>query len=202
MGKGEFTRQSIVDRAMTIASRVGLEGLTIGTLANELQLSKSGLFAHFKSKEVLQVSVLEAAAARFVADVVRPALKVARGEPRFRALFDNLLAWPTRDDLPGGCPITAAVCELDDRPGPAREVLVRQQRDWLDTIATVVRTAIAEGHFRADVDAEQVAFEVWGIEMAYHGSMRLLDDPEAKERAREAFEALILRSRKTKKKKA
>lgn len=195
MSKGETTRQAILDRASELASQLGLEGLTIGTLATDLGLSKSGLFAHFRSKEALQVQVLEHVAARFVEFVVKPALRAPRGEPRLRALFDNLLEWPKRHELPGGCPLMSAVSELDDRPGPAREVLVRQQRDWLDVIATVTRTALVEGHFRGDVDPEQVAYEIYGIEFAYHTWYRLLADPSAEARARRAFEALLERSR-------
>ncbi len=196
MSKGETTRAAILDRASELASEVGLEGLTIGSLADELGLSKSGLFAHFRSKEALEVQVLEHIAARFIEIVVRPALKAPRGEPRLRALFERLLEWPTRHELPGGCPLISAVSELDSRPGPARELLVRQQRDWLDTIATIVRTALAEGHFRKDVDPEQFAYELYGIEFAYHHALRLLEDPKAARRARTAFEALMERSSK------
>jgi AcrR family transcriptional regulator len=173
-----------------------LEGLTIGSLAEDLGLSKSGLFAHFRSKEALQVQVLEYVAGEFVEFVIKPALRAPRGEPRVRALFERLLLWPQQPGpLPGGCPIVAAVSELDDRPGPARELLVRQQRDWLDTIATVVRTGIAEGHFRKDLDPEQFAFELYGIEFVYHHAQRLLADPKAKSRAKAAFEALLERAK-------
>jgi AcrR family transcriptional regulator len=195
VSKGETTRQAILDRASELASQRGLEGLTIGSLATDLGLSKSGLFAHFRSKEALQVQVLEHVAAHFIEIVVKPALRAPRGEPRLRALFEALLQWPKRRVFPGGCPLIAAVSELDDRPGPARDLLVRQQRDWLDTVATVVRTALAEKHFRSDVDPDQFAYELYGIEFAYHHSYRLLADPKAEERARRAFDALVLRSR-------
>ena len=195
MSKGETTRQAILDRATELASKLGLEGLTIGMLATDLGLSKSGLFAHFKSKEALQVQVLEHIEARFVELAIKPALKAPRGEPRLRALFDNILAWPKRHELPGGCPLIAAASELDDRPGPARDLLVRQQRDWLDTIATVVRSGLSERQFHADVDPEQIAFELYGIEFAYHHAYRLLADPNAEKRARQAFEALLERCR-------
>jgi AcrR family transcriptional regulator len=195
MRKGEATRQVILDHAAALASEVGLEGLTIGSLAEALKLSKSGLFAHFRSKEALQVQVLEHVAARFVERVVRPALRAPRGEARLRALFENLLEWPKIKDFPGGCPIIAATSELDGRPGPARDLLVAQQKDWLDTIANVVRTGVAEGQFRAGVDAEQVAYELYGIEFAYHHALRLLEDPSAEQRARVAFEALVERAK-------
>ena len=136
MGKGDITRQAILDRATAVASQAGLEGLTIGKLAEELELSKSGLFAHFGSKESLQVAVLENAAEHFVEIVVKPALKAPRGEPRLRALFEHWSLWPKKSRLPGGCVFVAAGVELDDRPGPARDTLVKQQRDFLSLIAT------------------------------------------------------------------
>jgi AcrR family transcriptional regulator len=196
MSKGESTRQAILGTAAAVASRVGLEGLTIGSLAEASGMSKSGLFAHFQSKEALQAQVLEHVGARFTELVIRPALKARRGEPRLRALFDRVLMWPPREEFPGGCPLMAAVSELDDRPGSAREVLVRLQRDWLDTIATVARTAVAEGHFRKDVDPDQIAFEMLGAELGYHFAHRLLKDPRAQGRARAAFEAIVERSKK------
>jgi len=195
MRKGESTRHEILEHAAGLASRVGLEGLTIGRLAEDLELSKSGLFAHFRSKEALQLQVLEHAGARFSEVVLRPALAVARGEPRLRAIFERWRRWPKESGMPGGCFFVQAAVELDDQPGPVRDLLVKQQRDWLDAIATVVRTAVAEGHFREDVDPEQVAHELHGIMLGWHHSARLLRDPRAEERARIAFEALIARSR-------
>jgi AcrR family transcriptional regulator len=195
MSKGEATRQNILDHAASLVSQLGFEGLTIGSLAMALNLSKSGLFAHFRSKEALQIQVLEYVAGMFVDFVIKPALKAPRGEPRVRALFDQLMKWPTRGEFPGGCPIIAAITELDDRPGPVRDILVQQQKDWLDTIATIARTGISEGQFRADLDTAQFAFELYGIEFAYHHTLRLLADPQAEQRARSAFDALVTRSR-------
>ena len=190
MGKGELTRQTILERATTLASEVGLSGLTIGKLADALGMSKSGLFAHFDSKERLELGVLENAAAVFVDAVVRPALKAPRGVKRVRALFERWLAWPSRAGLQG-CFFMAVTSELDDRPGPARELLVKQQRDWLDTIAHVVRTAVAEGEFRRGLDVEQFAYELYGIMFMVHHAARLLADPKAERRARTAFDRLI-----------
>lgn len=191
MGKGEITRQTILDRATAVASQAGLDGLTIGKLAHELELSKSGLFAHFGSKESLQVAVLENAAERFVEVVVKPALRAPRGEPRLRALFDCWSLWPKKSRLPGGCVFVAAAVELDDQPGPARDCLVRQQRDFLGLIATTVRGAIAEGHFRKDLDVEQFAHDFYAVMLGYHHAYRLLRDPRAGKRAARAFEALL-----------
>ncbi len=191
MSKGEVTRQAILDRATAVASAAGLEGLTIGKLAEELELSKSGLFAHFGSKECLQVAVLENAAARFVEIVVRPALKAPRGEPRLRALFAHWSLWPKKSRLPGGCVFVAAAVELDDRPGPARDCLVKQQRDFLGLLATTAKSAIAEGQFRKDLDVEQFAHDFYAIMLGYHHAFRLLRDPRADKRAARAFESLV-----------
>lgn len=191
MGKGQTTRQTILEHAAELAGVVGLEGLTIGRLAAELHLSKSGLFAHFRSKEELQLQVLEAAAAHFTEVVVRPALAQRRGRTRLRALFDRWLEWDKAQAGRGGCIFVAAAIELDDRPGPVREQLVRLQRNWLDSIARVVRGAIAEGEFRPGTDPEQFAQDLYGIMLAFHHAARLLGDPRAEERARRAFEGLV-----------
>ena len=190
MGKGEATREAILDEATRLASRVGLHGLTIGSLAAQARLSKSGLFAHFRSKESLQVQVLDHAAALFVEEVVRPALAAPRGEPRVRALFERWLAW-CGDSLPGGCVFIFATSEFDDEPGLVRERVVRAQRDWMDAIATVFRTGITEGQFRADADPDQFANDLYGIILAYHHARRLLHDPNAERRARTALDRLL-----------
>lgn len=195
MGKGEDTRQHILERAAQVASRMGLEGLTIGGLAEELDLSKSGLFAHFQSKEALQVETLRFTARLFVDQVIRPALKAPRGEPRVRALFTRWLEWARADSLQGGCLFVAASTELDDREGPARDEVVRQQKDWLEFIASVARSARDEGHFHPKLDAEQFAQDVYGVMLAAHHARRLLRDPRAEERASRAFEALVRAAR-------
>lgn len=188
--KGELTRQAVVERAARLASRVGLEGVTIGTLADELQLSKSGLFAHFGSKEALQLQVLEFGIERFVDTVVKPALRARRGEPRVRELFERWLAWPKASGL-AGCMFVAFSTELDDRSGPVRDRLVQSQKDWLDVIANCFRTGVGEGHFRADLDADQCAHELYGIMLANHHAARLLRDDAAIARTRRAFDRLL-----------
>jgi AcrR family transcriptional regulator len=195
MGRGADTRQEILGRAAQVASLVGLEGLTIGGLAEELELSKSGLFAHFQSKEALQVETLRFAAQLFVESVVRPALKAKRGEPRFRAVFERWLEWARANTLEGGCLFVAASSELDDREGPARQELVRQQKEWLGFLKTVAAGAASEGHFRSKLDLEQLAHDVYGVMLACHHSRRLLRDPKAEERARRAFDTLVLAAR-------
>ena len=191
MGKGEQTRQAILTHALGLATRVGFEGLTIGRLAEELHLSKSGLFAHFKAKETLQIQVLEFAAQRFVDEVVRPALRALRGEPRVRELFRRWQAWEKAPGLPGGCPFVTAAAELDDRPGPVRDYLVRRYKDMFDVLVTAARGAVEEGHFRADLDCEQLAHDFYGVMLGYHHAARLMKDPRAASRAAAAFEALL-----------
>lgn len=195
MGKGAETRERILEQAVRLASRDGLEGLTIGTLSSELGLSKSGLFAHFGSKDELQLQVLQAAVERFEETVIRPALKAPRGEPRLRALLENWLVWENDRSMPGGCPLIAASVEFDDRPGPQRDFLAAAQRRRFEFMAKAARLAVEAGHFRADLDAEQLAFEITGIILAYHHAHRLLHDPKATERARAAFERLLHDSR-------
>ena len=195
MKKGEQTRQAILDDALAQASVLGLDGLTIGSLAKRTGMSKSGLFAHFESKEGLQIQVLEEARDRFVTTVVSPALKNPRGEPRIRALFERWMTWERADYLPGGCPFIAAAAELDDQRGPVRDRLVGIQRDWIDTLRTAARIAVEEGHFRREVDVAQWAFELWGLVLAYHWYHRLLGADDAMERVRAGFEQLLARAR-------
>ena len=194
MGKGDQTREAILLHALKLATQVGFEGLTIGRLADDLKLSKSGLFAHFGSKENLQVKVLELASRRFVDEVVRPAIGAPRGIRRVRALFERWLAWEASPNLPGGCPFNAAATELDDRPGPARDYVVRSQHDWLETLANTARTAVQEREFAADLDCEQFAYELQAIMLGHAHASRLMKDPHARARTERAFEALLARA--------
>ncbi|MBX3233416.1 MAG: TetR/AcrR family transcriptional regulator [Labilithrix sp.] len=198
MTKGAETRTAVLDTAITLASTLGLEGLTIGKLAEQVGMSKSGLFAHFSSKENLQVAVLEAAVERFVSLVVVPALKKPRGEPRLRALVDLWLAWSKQDFLPGGCVLLMASVELDDRPGPAHDLLVSAQKDWLGTLAGAARIAIEEKHFRKDLDCEQLAHELFSIAYGYHFLRRIVDPTTAERRARASFDRVLADARATK----
>lgn len=194
MSKADLTRQSVLDIALRTASRVGLHGLTIGSLAEQAELSKSGLFAHFRSKQALQLAVLEYAADRFVDFVLRPALKAPRGEPRVRELFERWLSW---DSQPGGCVFVAASTEFDDDRGPVRDRLADNQRDWFETLATIFRSGVADGQFRADADPEQFAQDLHGVLLACHHMKRLLGDPHAEQRARQAVDALLTAARRS-----
>ncbi len=194
MAKGELTRETVLREALAQSSRLGLRGITIGTLADSMGMSKSGLFAHFGSMEGLQGAVMDFAADSFSQLVVRPALKQPRGEPRMRALFERWLGWAGFSDYaqPGGCIFAAVAMEFDDAPdGPVRQKVVQGERDMLDTIETVVRSGIDEGHFDASVDPSQFAHDLLSIMLGFGVSARLLKNPRAAERARAAFERLL-----------
>lgn len=186
--KGERTRERILGHAARRAAELGLEGLSIGALAKDLGLSKSGLFAHFDSKEALQVAVLDYEGERFTEKVIRPSLQAPRGRARLEAIFDRWVRWP---DPGTGCLFLAAVAEQDDREGPVRERLVALQTNWLSVIANVARTAIEEGALDPSVDPGQIAFELNGVMLSYHYFARLLRDPAAGKRARDAFERIL-----------
>ena len=193
MGKGEETKRAIVDQALELASTVGLEKVTIGSLAGAAGMSKSGLFAHFRSKEHLQLQVLLEARQRFVDIVIAPALKKPRGEARLRSIFESTLKqW--EEELPGGCIFHAVAAELDDQPGPARDYFVETQREYAETLRRAAEIAVEEGQFRKDVDLDQFVFELGSITGAYHHFGRLLGDPGAEQRARNMFEGLLARS--------
>jgi AcrR family transcriptional regulator len=191
MSKGEQTRERIVDKAWQLATRDGLGGLSLGKLAGELGLSKSGLFAHFGSKEDLEVEVLKAAAERFTDQVIRPALTAPRGVARLRKLFKNWLVWANHPGQPGGCIFLAAAAELDDSQGPQRDYLVAAQTGLLAALSKAARIAVEEGELRANLDTDQFAFEMLGVVMAYHHARRLLRDSKAETRAKNAFERLL-----------
>ena len=191
VSKGERTRAAILDEALRIASRLGLEGLTIGSLAAATGLSKSGLFAHFGSREELQVALLKHVEGRFAETVLKPALSAPRGLARLRAMFVNWLDWAHSPELPGGCPMVAASSEFDDRPGPVREQLARGQREWIAALKLGVALAIEAGELAGDTDPEQLVFELYGISFATHHYQRLLGHTRARERALAALDDLF-----------
>jgi AcrR family transcriptional regulator len=189
--KGDETRSAILDAAMHVARLEGLEAISIGNLARDVGLSKSGLFAHFKSKESLQLQVIERATSSFTHAVVIPAIRQPRGEPRVRALFDNWVRWADPEDVDGGCVFVGAAAEFDDKPGRLRDALVHSQRDWIDTLTRAIQIAKDEQHLSHSCDPSQLAFQLYAIMMAYHLYSRLLDDPSAMAGARQAFETLL-----------
>ncbi|MCP3979589.1 MAG: TetR/AcrR family transcriptional regulator [bacterium] len=195
MSKGEQTRMAILDTALSECSRVGLGGLSIGNLARLLDMSKSGLFAHFDSKENLQLQVLQNGRDRFVVRVLAPALQAPRGIPRLEALFEHWLEWADSPFLQGGCIFASTSTELAAQPGALRDCLLSAQRDWLGTIAEMARAARREEHFHEELDPEQFAWEFHSMTLAYHYFSRLIRDPEAQSRARNSFQNLIRASR-------
>lgn len=197
MGRGEDTRARILDRAMEMASIDGLQGLTIGRLSADLKLSKSGLFAHFGSKEKLQQAVLQETEERFVKEVLIPAFKKPRGEPRILAVMDNWMKWISRSDVSGGCLLIGSAIELDDKPGPTRDHLVTSQKRFLKGMARSAKIAVEEGHFRADLEPEQFAFELFSIVLGFHHASRLVQDKKAKARAKMAVNRLLESARKS-----
>ncbi|MFT7582866.1 MAG: AcrR family transcriptional regulator [Myxococcota bacterium] len=192
MTKGNDTRTTIVRRALREASRSGLEGISIGALAKTLEMSKSGLFAHFGSKDGLQKAVLELGADLFVTKVVQPATKEPRGLPRVQALFDNWLRWTDSEVVPGGCLFMSSTFELDDRPGPARDVLAVLMRAFRTTLARAAAIAAEEGHFRADLDLDQFAFQMHALLLAHQVEARLFRSPDATALARRSFQSLLM----------
>lgn len=195
MSKGEQTRTLIIDTALRKASVLGIHGLSIGGLADQLQLSKSGLFSHFGSKEALQQAVLEALVERFTREVISPVLQIQDGLERIRGLYQRFIRWMDDNHRPGGCPILALSFELDSRPGPLRDYVAAQQGRWMEVIRRVARKCVDQGQFRADLDVDQFAFEFQGIAFVLNYARQLLGDRSAPDRARAAFERLIADSR-------
>lgn len=195
--KGERTKSSILQRAVDIASLEGLEGLTIGRLADELEMSKSGLFAHFGSKEDLQLATIAAASQRFIDEVVSPALKAERGYPRLMAITRFWLDYVRRKVFPGGCFFAAASFEFDGRPGLVRDAIAKTMDDWFDMLEKSIRLAKEEGHLRPEVDPAQLAFELNALFFGANFAYNLRNDEKAFDRARRAIEQRLLAVRAT-----
>ena len=191
MNKGERTRETILAEAMSLASVTGLDGLSIGALARHTGLSKSGLFAHFGSKKALQLEVLEAASAHFVVHVVAPARQAGRGAARLRASVEKWIEWSHHPRFKGGCPFVPAGIEWDDRDGPIRDYIVEALAKWQAFLARAAQQAIDDGEFRADIDPEQVAYDIYSIALGYHNAQRLMRNPKARRYAVTAFERLM-----------
>lgn len=179
--KATTTRTAILERAVDLASSDGLEGLTIGRLAGELDMSKSGLFAHFGSKEDLQLATVQAAAQRFLDGVVLPAQKAEEGAPRLRAYCEGYIDHLQRSVFPGGCFWAATTTEFDDRPGPVRDAIKGVVGSWFGELERQARLAGAP-------DPRQLVFEIYSLGLGANGAHRLLGDKKAFERAREAIE--------------
>jgi AcrR family transcriptional regulator len=189
--QGEGTRTVILKAAVDLASEHGLEGLTIGRLADTVSMSKSGLFAHFGSKEDLQLATLEAAREIFVAEVMRPGLKGEKGLPRLKSLLAAWISYAERGVFKGGCFFTAASLEFDSRGGPVRDRVADIMRDWLGTLERAGREAIEAGHLSAKIDPAQLAFEMHALAMGANWAFMLYGDQSAFRRALAGIEARL-----------
>lgn len=185
------TRAAIVGRAVDLASIEGLEGLTIGRLAGDLQMSKAGVLGHFGTKEELQLATLDAANARFVREVWEPAAGAAPGRERLLAIADAWLSYLDRDVFPGGCFVTAASCEFDDRPGRVHDAVTTAARRWLAVLAHEAEIAIRDGDLPPDTDPADVAFGCNAVAMGVNQARRLLRDDTAIARGRRAMRTLL-----------
>jgi AcrR family transcriptional regulator len=189
MKKGEETKIAILEVGLDMASQLGLEGVSIGSLAKAINMSKSGLFAHFQSKENLQVEILEYAGRLFAEGVIVPALRTGPGVPRIKALVHNWIDWAS--NLTGGCIFVSASADYSDRRGKVRDCLLRQQNDWIDSLQRIAQSAIRAGDFRKDIDCEQFAFDLYSLLLGFHLYDTLLDDSETQKRQEIALEQLI-----------
>jgi AcrR family transcriptional regulator len=189
MIKGRDTKNTIIETGLEMASQLGLECVTIGNLSKEMQMSKSGLFAHFQSKENLQIDILNYAAEDFRQYVILPALKVERGIPRIRNLVDRWIEWG--DKLTGGCIFVSAGMEYSDRPGKVRETLLKQQEEWIDSLRRIAQSAIKAGDFGPDIDCEQFAFDLYSLLLGFHYYYKMLNDNKTKQKQQVAFERLL-----------
>lgn len=188
--KGRQTRAAILDAALGLASHMGLEGLSIGALAEVTQMSKSGVFAHFGSREELQISVIREYHRRFEEEVFFPAMAEARGLPRLRALFER---WVRRVavELDSGCIYISGAVEFDDRPGPVRDALASMVGAWHAALERAIGLAVQTGELRADTDPMQMLFEIHGLILALHHDARFLRHPGVLDRARAGFERVL-----------
>jgi AcrR family transcriptional regulator len=192
--KGQTTRSRLIALGLDAVSVEGLAGLTLGGLADAAGVSKSGLFAHFKSKQELQLGILEEAVRLASAHVVAPAMTVEPGLPRLRAVVENWFGWSTRCGLRGGCPMAAAIFELDDLSGEIRDQVVAREAAWRGFLSELVGDAVKRGHLPKAIDVEQFIWELFGIYLSHHASSRFLRDPKARERAHRAFATLLRRA--------
>jgi AcrR family transcriptional regulator len=190
MRKGELTRAAILDVAQSLASRDGLEGLTIGLLADKMNMSKSGVFAHFGSREDLQIEVLKLYHRQFEEEIFYPSLKEPRGLPRLEGMFARWIKRVTVE-IASGCIYISGAVEYDDRPGAIREELAGMVRAWQDALRRCVEQAIEVGHLRRDTDPQQLVYEMYGLILALHHDARFIKRPGSVDRAKAGFERLI-----------
>ena len=192
MQKGQQTKTAIVDVALSLATQMGLEGLTIGAVAEMAGMSKSGVFAHFGSREELQISVIREYHHRFEQEVFYPVLLLARGLPRLRALFANWMQ-RTSAEIDSGCLYISGAAEFDDRPGPVRDALASSVQTWMAALHRAVRLSVEQGDLAEQTDAAQMAFEIHGLILACHYEARFLKSKAALGLAQRSFEQILQR---------
>jgi len=186
--RGDRTRRAILSAAVNVASVEGLEGLSIGRLATELEMSKSGLFAHFGSKEELQISTVRAAAAIFAHRVILPAEEQFEpGIARLQGMLDAWLDYMEQGIFAGGCFFANATVEMDGRPGPVRDAVAEQMVRWATALADYAREAIARGELREDTDPDQLAFELDALGTAVNTGWQLHENEKVFERGHRAI---------------
>ena len=192
---GIATRDRILDAGLDLLSASGFAGVTIGVLANHVGMSKSGLFAHFKSKEDIDIALLERMVDVAHKHVVVPAMRAQEGLSRLTALVENWFGWSTKAGLVGGCPAAAGMFELDDVEGPVRDKLLELEKQWDKILKQFIVESIAAGDLRQDLDIDQFIWELMGFYLNHHASRRFMRNRDANMRARKAFQGLIDRSR-------
>jgi AcrR family transcriptional regulator len=188
--KGQQTKAAIVEAALGLATQIGLEGLSIGALAEVTQMSKSGVFAHFGSREELQISVIREYHARFEEEVFYPAMSEPRGLPRLRAMFAHWMK-RTSIEIDSGCIYISGAVEFDDRAGPVRDALASSVQTWHGAMKRAIEMAKEEGHLHRDTDEEQMLFEIHGLILALHYEARFLKNPRSIDRANAGFENIL-----------
>jgi len=182
-------KSDILQKGLEMASHLSLEALTFGELAKEMKMSKSGLFAHFQSKENLQLEILDYASRYFAREVILPALKEERGIPRIRAIVDNWVSWGSK--FSGGCIFVAATTEFNDRPGKIKSRLLDQQKKWVDVLRRIGEAAIKAGDIKPDTDCEQFAFELYSLILGYYYYDQLIEDPKIEQRREKALNQFL-----------
>ena len=186
--KGQRTRNSILEVAAALATEEGLDPLSIGRLAEATQMSKSGLFAHFGSKEDLQLATVDHAAKLFVAEVIDPARSAPKGLARIWALCDHMVGYAERQVFPGGCFFAATSFEFNNRPGPVRDRIEEMIRSWLSYLEHAVEQAQEAGELDAKVSAREIAFQLDAFAQASNAQYQLFRDPQVFDDARRAIQ--------------
>lgn len=189
MVKEKDTKTAILEKGLEMATHLSLEAITIGGLANEMKMSKSGLFAHFQSKENLQLEILNYAAKHFTEFVISPALKVERGIPRIKAIVENWINWGNM--FQGGCIFVDATTEFNDRPGNIQNILFNQQKQWIDVLRRIGESAIKAGHIKADTDCDQFAYDLYSLVLGHYYYDQLLSDSKINQRKEISLENFL-----------